>query len=172
MTEAVQFELTPEEANSLRQLRASLSDFRAILATLPDETRSVEHNRQFNQFRLEAKTLLGGVFSEEVPRAITGDVSTDRSISLIVILGVILALAGLGLNSIILDDVTINSLGCCISSGGMLLVVGAFVVLARKNVQERVNDINDLRQLCDLLMLQIDHRLKMAGVWEQQYYHQ
>jgi hypothetical protein len=170
MTEAVQFELGPEEAERLRQLRASLSDFRAMLASLPDEKRSVEHNQQFNQMRLEARTLLGGVFAEEVPKAITGDVTTDRSISLIVILGVILALGGLGLNSVILDDVTINSLGCCISSGGMLLVIGAFAVLARKNIQERVNDIYELRERCDLLMLEIDHRLKMAGTGVPHYY--
>jgi hypothetical protein len=172
MTEPVQFDLSLEQVEQLRQMRGTLSGFRAMLATLPDQKRSVEHNQQFNQLRLETKTLLKGAFTEDVPKAITGDVTTDRSLSLIVVLGAILALVGLGINSVILDDVTINSLGCCISSGGMLLLIGAFVVLARKNMQERVNSISELRDRCDLLLLEIDHRLKMAGVREPHYYPQ
>jgi hypothetical protein len=170
MTGPVQFALTPEEVTQLQHLWSSVLDFRDVLDTLPDKLRSVEHNQQFNQFRLEAKTILRGVLAEDIPEAITGDVTTDRSISLIVILGVVLALAGLGINAIILEDVIVNSLGCCISSGGMLLVIGAFVVLSLKNARQRVNNIADLRQRCDLLLLQIEHRLKMAGVLEEQSY--
>lgn len=162
--EPAQFDLTAEAGNQLQQLRMSVANFRAMLASLPDEDRSVEHNEQFNQFRKEAMTLLGGEFSEEVPRAITGDVTTDRSLSLIVVLGVILALTGLGINAIILEDVLVNSLGCCISSGGMLLVIGAFGVLGMKNYRERVNSIAQLRERCDLLLLQLDHRLRMGGM--------
>jgi hypothetical protein len=170
MTGPIQLDLTPEEVTRLQQLWSSVSDFRDMLDTLPDKLRSVEHNQQFNQFRLEAKTLIKGALAEDIPEAITGDVTTDRSISLIVILGVILALAGLGVNAIILEDVIVNSLGCCISSGGMLLVIGAFAVLSMKNARQRVNNIADLRQRSDLLLLQIEHRIKMDGVAEEQAY--
>jgi hypothetical protein len=170
MTDPVQFELTVEEVARLQQLWSSVSDFRDLLDSLADTLRSVEHNQQFNQFRLETKALLGGTLTEDIPQAITGDVTTDRSISLIVILGVILALVGLGINAIILEDVLVNSLGCCISSGGMLLVVGAFVVLSMKNARQRVNNIADLRRRCDLLLLQIEHRVKMGEVREEQPY--
>jgi hypothetical protein len=100
---------------------------------------------------------------EEVPRAITGNYDKDRQLMLIVIGGVILVLLGLGLNSIILEDIYINSAGCCISSGGMLLVVGALVVLLR-NMARRASTMGDLQQRTDLLLHQIDHRLRMAGV--------
>ena len=161
--EPVHFNPATGNIGQLQQLRMSVADFRAMLASLPEDERSVEHNEQFNQFRKETMALLGRDVGEEVPRAITGDVTTDRSISLIVILGVILALTGLGINAIILEDVIVNSLGCCVSSGGMLLVIGAFGVLAMKNYRERVNDIAQLRERCDLLLLQIDHRLRMGG---------
>ena len=162
--EPAQFNPVAGQANQLQQLRMSVADFRAMLASLPDENRSVEHNEQFNQFRSEAVTLLGGELSEDVPKAITGDVTTDRSLSLIVILGVILALTGLGVNAIILESVIINSLGCCVSGGGTLLVIGAFGVMAMKNYRERVNNIAQLRERCDLLLLQLDHRLRMGGM--------
>lgn len=162
--EPAQFNTVAGQATQLQQLRMSVADFRAMLASLPDENRSVEHNEQFNQFRSEAVTLLGGELSEDVPKAITGDVTTDRSLSLIVILGVILALTGLGVNAIILESVIINSLGCCVSGGGTLLVIGAFGVMAMKNYRERVNNIAQLRERCDLLLLQLDHRLRMGGM--------
>ena len=80
------------------------------------------------------------------------------------LLGVMLALVGLGVNAIILEDVIVNSVGCCVSSGGMLLIVGAFAALGTKSARQRVSNMNDLRQNIDLLLYQIDHRLKMAGV--------
>jgi hypothetical protein len=164
MTGPVQFGLTSQELAQLQQLRGSLSDFRAMLAVLPETERLAEYNQQFNQLRLEARALLKGNFTEEVPRAITGDVSVDRRISLIVMGGVILALIGLGINAIILEDVLVNSLGCCISSGGILLVIGGFVALSVKHSRERVSNVADLRERSDLLLFEIDHRLKMSGV--------
>jgi len=106
--------------------------------------------------------VLKGDFTTKVPKAITGDVSTDRSVSVIVLVGVILALLGLGINSIILEDVIINSIGCLISTGGMLLVIGGFFVLSAKNIRQRVSNMEGLRQRCDLLLYQIDHRLSMV----------
>jgi hypothetical protein len=162
MTESPQVNFTPEELNQLRQFRTSVSDFKTMVASLPADYRSAEYNEQFNQLRLEAQALLKAGFTTQVPKAITGDITTDRSISMIVILGVILALTGLGVNSIVLEDVLVNSLGCCISGGGMLLVVGAFVVLSMKRIRQPVSNVEDLGQRCDLLLYQIDHRLNMV----------
>ncbi len=164
MVQPRQFNLTSEEIDQFQRLRASLLDFREMAALLPPKERSPEHNQQFNQLRQDTLTLLKGRFTSKVPKAITGNVSTDRSISLIVILGVILALLGLGVNSIILEDVIVNSIGFCIYGGGLLLIIGAFVVLVMRNYRQRVSSMNDLRQRSDLVLYQIDHRLKMAGV--------
>ena len=163
MEEPIQSNLTDEEIERLRQLYTSLLDFRAMVAALPPEERSPEHNQQFNELRREAKAIIGGSAMEEIPRAMTGDYEKDRQLSILVIGGVILALLGLGINAIILEDVVINSVGCCISSGGMLLVVGSLVVLLR-NMRRRASTMGDLQQRCDLLLHQIDHRLRMAGV--------
>src|SRR5262245_37539442 len=107
MEEPIQSSLSPEVVEQLRQLYTSGLDFRTMLAALPPEERSPEHSQQFNQLRREARTLMGSNVIEEVPRAITGNYERDRQLMLIVIGGVILALLGLGLNSIILEDVYI-----------------------------------------------------------------
>lgn len=159
----VNVSFTPQEIANLQKFRNSVAEFKEIVSALPGDMRSPEHNEQFNQLRAEAKTLLKGNFVTKVPKAITGDVTTDRSVSVIVIVGVILALLGLGINSIILEDVIINSIGCLISSGGMLLVIGGFVVLNLKNMRQRVSDTDALRQRCDLLLYQVDHRLRMLN---------
>jgi hypothetical protein len=163
MEEPIQPSLTTEAVEQLRQLYTSTLDFRTMVAALPPEQRSPEHSQQFNQLRREARTLMGINLREEVPRAITGNYEKDRQLSLVVIGGVILALLGLGINSIVLEDVYINSAGCCISSGGMLLVVGALVVLLR-NMRGRASTMSELQQRCDLLLHQIDHHLRMVGV--------
>ena len=154
--------LTPDDLSQLRKIRKSVADFKAMLSKLPPDSRQLEHNSQFNELRSEAKALLKGPFTEDVPRAITGDVSRDRALSVVVILGVVLALIGFGVNSMILDDVLVYSLGCCVSSGGMLLVLGAMGVMLMKNVRERVTTVDQLRYRCDLLLYQLDHRLYMA----------
>jgi len=164
MTETVQFDYTAAEIEQLHRFRASVAEFADIVAALPADERSPEHNQQFNQLREEARGLIKGGFTTEVPRSITGDVTTDRSVSVIVIVGVILALLGLGINSIILEDVIINSLGCLISAGGMLLVIGGFVVLSAKNMRQRVSNMEDLLQRSDLLLYQIDHQLRVVDV--------
>ncbi len=155
---------TPDELSQLRNLRKSIADFKALIAAMPADLRRPEYNAQFNELRAEARALLKGPFTEDVPRAITGDVSRDRALMMVVIGGVFLALVGFGINSIILEDVLVNSLGCCVSSGGMLLVMGALGVLVVKNARERVNAVGDLAYRADLLLYQIDHRLYMVGV--------
>jgi hypothetical protein len=157
----VRVTFTPQEINQLQQFRASVAEFREMVAAAPANERNPEYNQQFNQLRQEAHHLLKGRFVTAVPKAITGDVTTDRSISVIVIAGVILALLGLGINSIILEDVIINSVGCLVSSGGMLLVIGGFVVLSAKNMRQRVSNMDSLRQRANLLLYQVDHHLRM-----------
>lgn len=162
MAQPVNF--TPEEIDQLQRLRASILDFREMVALLPANQRSTDHNRQFNQLRDEARTLLKGEFTSKVPKAITGDVVADRSITMVVVLGVILALTGLGINAVILDDVIINSVGFCIYGGGLLLTIGAFVVLLLRHFRRRTSSMDNLRKHSDLLLYQIDHRLKMLGI--------
>ena len=157
-------DFSAQDIDQLQRLRASILDFREMVALLPPKERSPEHNQQFNQLRDETKVALKGKFTTKVPQAITGDVTTDRSISMIVIAGVILALLGLGVNSIVLEDVVINSLGFCVYGVGLLLIIGAFVVLTMRNMRRRVSNMDDLRQRSDLLLYQIDHRLKMQGI--------
>jgi hypothetical protein len=161
MAESTQLDFTPAELDQILQLRASILDFREIIASLPAGLRRAEYNEQFNQLRLEARPWLNGHFTSNVPRAITGDISTDRSLFVMATLGVIMALTGLGVNSIILDDVIFNSVGFCVYGAGMLFVIGAFGVLITRHLRERVSNIEDLRRHCDLLLYQIDHRLKM-----------
>ncbi len=164
MVQPHQAVLTAEEIQQLQQLRASILDFRTMVASLSGKERSPEHNDQFNKLRADTRILLRGQFTSKIPQAITGDVTTDRSVNLIVILGVILALMGLGVNSVILEDVIVNSVGCCVSSGGMLLIIGGFFALMTRNTRQRVSNMNDLCQHSDLLLYQIDHRLRMSGV--------
>ncbi|MCG3211321.1 MAG: hypothetical protein FOGNACKC_04965 [Anaerolineae bacterium] len=154
---------TPDELSQLKRIRKSVADFAAMVKALPPDVRYAEYNAQFNELRAEARALLKGQFTEEVPRAITGDVSRDRALSVIAILGVFLALVGFGINSIILEDVLVNSLGCCVSSGGMLLVLGALGVLAMKVMRERVNTGAELSYRAELLLYQLDHRLYMES---------
>jgi hypothetical protein len=120
--------------------------------------------------RLEAKALLKDPdFDEKVPRAITEELWTSRSqrtifprLSMLTFLGVILALVGLGVNSIVLDDVLVNSVGCCISSVGMLLVLGSFGVWGLVNTRRRITNLGDLYVRCESLLDQVDQTLNTA----------
>jgi hypothetical protein len=163
MSEPELYSYSPNELDQLKRFRASVAEFKGLISGMPADYRSPDHNHQFNLLRTEGLTLLKSPFSEDVPEANTGRFSQSSSISLIVVLGVILALLGLGINSVILEDVLVNSLGCCVSSGGMLLVIGAFGVLTLKNFRGRVTAAADLTYLCDLLLYQVDHRLAMVG---------
>lgn len=166
MTENALYSYSPDELDRLKKFRASAADFKELISLLPPEYRSVDHNRQFNELRSEGQALLKGPFADDVPEASLGGLGDAGPISMIVISGVILALVGLGINSIILDDVLINSLGCCVSSGGMLLIVGALGVLINKNIRGRTTANADLNYQCDLLLYQIDHRLALIGEYQ------
>lgn len=159
-----QYSYSPDELERLAQFRQSLAEFKELIANLPADTRSFDHNRQFNELRAEAQLLLKAPFVDDgVPLAATGHSAITGAVSLIVVLGVLLALVGFGINAIILEDVLINSLGCCVSSGGMLLVIGAFGVLVTKQFRDRITPAGEMNYLVDLLIYQVDHRLAMVG---------
>ena len=170
MTELAQPGLTPPELDQLQRLRATVIAFQNIIAALPADEQDNGRNEQFNQLRLEAQALLKEQgFDKRVARAMTEDVLAERAqkvilprLSAIVILGVILALLGLGINSIILDEFVINSLACLISSGGMFLIIGAFGVWGLVNTRRRLSNLGDLYVRSTTLLHEIDHALTMA----------
>jgi hypothetical protein len=170
MTETSQTDFTAPELEQLQQARLSVLAFQKAIATLPADEQNDARNEQFNQIRLEAKAALNEQdFDKKVPKATSAEVLADRSqrvitprLSGIVIFGVILALLGLGINSIILDDFIINSLGCLISSGGMLLVLGAFAVWIITNARQRVSNLGDLYLSSNALLAEIEQALNAA----------
>lgn len=161
---------TAEEIRYLQRLRSSVGDLQTAIAPLAADARSDTYNEQFNQLRLEVKALLKDPeFEQKVPRAITEVMWTERSqrtifprLSVITFLGVILALVGLGVNSIILEDVVVNSLGCCVSGGGMLLVIGSFAVWSLTSTRRRLTNMGDLYARCEVLLAEIDNTLETA----------
>jgi len=170
MTDSSPSTVTPETLEQLQRLRLSIISFQNEIAPLPAGDQSNERNEQFNYLRLEAKTLLqDSDFDKKVSLALTEDLLVKRSqgriaprLSTIVILGVALALLGLGINSVILEDVFINSLGCLVSTLGMLLVVGALAVSGMNALpRRRLTNFGDLYQLCQSLLFEINHELNM-----------
>lgn len=169
MAVPTQLNFTREELDNLQQLRATVLAFQKMIANLDANEQSNEYNDQFNKWRFEAKALLQTAnFDNAVPRAASSSTLAQRTqktttrLSGIVVLGVILALVGLGINSIILEDVLINSLGCLISSGGMLLVIGAFVAMGAAGARRKLTSLGDLYAHCTLLLEQIDQALAAA----------
>lgn len=161
---------TQQELDRLQRLRASVQGFQNGIGALPADDQSNPHNEQFNHLRRQVKVVVNDPgFDEKVNKAITEEMLVNRTlrvimprISAIVIFGVILALLGLGVNSIILEDVLINSLGCLVSTTGMFLIIGAFVVLAMNLRRRRLTNFGDLYQRCNTLLYEIDHALTMA----------
>lgn len=172
MLEASQSTYPEAELDRLQRLRASVMAFQKSISSLPADEASNIYNEQFNQLRSEAKSLLRRRgFEKKVAPALTEELVAERTqtaiiprLSAIVIFGVILALLGLGINSIILEDVLINSLGCLISSSGMLLIIGAFTVLTMANVRQKqkLTNFGELYQRCTTLIYEISHELNLA----------
>jgi hypothetical protein len=171
MTETSQSNLTPKALSQLQRLRVSVLAFQNEIAPLAAGEQSNARNEQFNQLRLETKALLKEQdFDKKVPQAMTDKLLVERSqqkvmprLSVIVIFGVVLALLGLGVNSIILEDLLINSLACVVSSLGMILVIGAFAVSGMTNLRlRRLTNFGDLFQHCNALLHEINHALNMA----------
>ncbi|MBN1220582.1 MAG: hypothetical protein JXM69_16790 [Anaerolineae bacterium] len=171
MTETSQADFSQEVLERLQRLRASVLTFRHEIAPLPADQQSDARNEQFNHLRLEAKAILKEQdFDKKVPKAITAELVASHSqrmiprLFAIVILGVILALVGLGINSIVLDEFVINILACLISIGGMFLIIGAFGVLGMTNWRQprRLTNYGDLYQYCNALLYEISHALNMT----------
>lgn len=161
---------SPDTLDQLHRLRVSLVSFQNEIAPLPATEQDNARNEQFNRLHLQAKTLLNEPeFDTRVPPAQTEVLAAERTqrtlaprLSAIVILGVVLALLGLGINSVILEDVLINSLGCLVSTVGMILVVGALVVSGMNSVPSRqMTNLGDLYQLCSTLLYEVQHALNM-----------
>jgi hypothetical protein len=176
MTETSQLSLTTQELDQLQKVRLAMVAFQESIASLPADEQNNDRNEQFNQLRLEARAVLKERdFDQKVPKAISQEVLIERSqrtilprLSGILIFGVILALLGLGVNSIILDDLIINSLACLVSSGGMALVIGAFVVWAITNSRGRLSNLGDLYLRSNTLLSEIDQALDLAlPGWDQ-----
>lgn len=169
MTEMNPAGLTSLELDQLQQLRVSVLAFQSVIATLPADAQNDARNEQFNRLRLEAKALLkDSDFDNRVSKAITQESlqSRQRAISPrllgIVIFGVILALLGLGVNSVILEDFVINSLACLVSTGGMALVIGAFLVWVGSNMRRRLSNLGELYLGCTAMLDEINGTLNRA----------
>lgn len=169
MTEGTPINFSAQELDQFQRLRISVLAFQNMIATLPADDQNDARNEQFNRLWLEAKALLKDqTFNKKVSKAVTQEGLIDRQravfprLSGIVIFGVILALLGLGVNSIILDDFVINSLGCLVSSGGMALVVGAFMVWLWHNSRRRLSNLGELYLNCNTLLFEINHALNQA----------
>lgn len=170
MADFSQSNYTQQDLDRLQRLRASVQGFQNGIGALPADEQSNPHNEQFNHLRRQVKAVVNNPgFDEKVNKAITEEMLVNRTlrvvmprISAIVIFGVMLALLGLGINSIILEDVLINSLGCLVSTIGMFLIIGAFVVLAMNLRRRRLTNFGDLYQRCNTLLYEIDHALTMA----------
>lgn len=170
MADTSQSGLTLRELDQLQQIRLSLLAFQGAFATLPADEQNDARNEQFNQIRLEAKALLQDRdFDKKVPKAVSADTLAERRqrvivprLSGIVMFGVILALLGLGINSIILEDFIINSLACLVSSGGMVLILGAFLVWAITMARGQISNLGDLYLRSNTLLLEIEQALNLA----------
>ena len=169
MTDLVQPTFTPQDFDELQRLRALTSAFQRVIANLDATEQNNSHNEQFNKIRAETKAIFSRYgLKVSAPKAVTSAVIAQRGqqistrLSGVVIFGVLLALVGLGINSIILEDVIINSLGCLISSGGMLLVIGAFAVWALTSVRRTLTNLGDLYLRTELLLQQLDEILRAA----------
>lgn len=162
--------LTTQDIDQLQRLRASILAFQRSIAALPADQQSNPHNEQFNNLRLRVKALLNEPeFDKKVAPAVTEEMLADRfpsvvlpRVSMVVLLGVMLALTGLGVNSVILEYPLVNGIACCVSSGGMLLVMGSFVVLGMGSSRRRLTNLGDLYQRCSSLLYAVDHTLTMA----------
>lgn len=170
MTEMTQASFTSQELDQLQQLRVSVLAFQNMIGALPADEQNNARNEQFNQLRLEARALLKDRgFEKKVTKAVTQDILSERQqqtilprLSGIVIFGVILALLGLGINAVILDDLFINSLGCLVSSGGMALVIGALLVWTWTSSRRRLSTLGELYLNGKALLYEIHHALNQA----------
>ena len=161
MTNSAQLNFTEQDLDELQRLRALTLAFQRVIANLDATEQNNSYNEQFNKIRTETKAIFNrSNLKVNAPKAVTTTVLAERGqqvstrLSGIVIFAVILVLLGLGINSIILEDVIVNSLGCLISTGGMLLVIGAFAVWTLTNLRRKLTNLGDLYLRSELLQQQ------------------
>ncbi len=169
MTDFSQANFAQQDLNEFQRLRALTFAFQRMIANLDANEQNNEYNEQFNKILFDTRNVLRKYgLGLDVPRVVSSGVLAERGqkistrLSGIVIFGVMLALVGLGINSIILEDVIINSLGCLISTGGMLLVIGALAVWGVTSTRRKLTNLGDLYLHCEALIQQLDQILKMA----------
>ena len=169
MTNFYQANFAQQDLHDLQRLRALTFAFQRMIANLDANEQNNEYNEQFNKILAEARNVLRRYgLSLDTPRVVSSGLLAERGqkistrLSGIVIFGVMLALVGLGINSVILEDVIINSLGCLISTGGILLVMGALVVWGVTSTRRKLTNLGDLYLHCEALIQQLDQILKTA----------
>ncbi len=170
MTDTAQSTLSAAQLDKLQRLRASVVGFQNKIGGLPATETDNGLNEQFNDLRLETKSLLKTRdFDKRVPQAITDEVKAGHfqkvmmpRLFAIITLGVILVLLGLGVNSIILEDIIVNTMGCLVSSAGLLLVIGAFAVFMMNQARSALTNHGQLYQHSQALLERIDEALAEA----------
>ena len=169
MTELSRPNFDPQDIVELQRIRALGAALQKMIADLDATEQNNDYNEQFNKMRFEVTAILRRYgFDLNVPRAITTNVLAERNqkftvrLSGIVILGVMIVLVGLGVNSIILEDLLINSFGCLVSSLGMLLVIGSFVVWGLTSTRQQLSNLGDLYIRCETFLQQLDQILNTA----------
>jgi hypothetical protein len=162
--------ISSPDLDELLRLRALAFAFQRMIANLDANEQNNDYNERFNRIHGQTKAILSKYdLKLTVPRVVTTGVLAERGqkvstrLTGIVIFGVMLALVGLGINSIILEDVIINSLGCLISSGGMLLVIGALAVWGVTSGRRKLDNLGDVYLHCEMLLQQLDQVLSGAS---------
>ncbi len=171
MSVGLQPTLTQPQIVKLQRIRSSVLALRDQISALPAKERNNAHNEQFNQLRLEAKALLQSPnFDKQVPRAVTEAAQAERArrktiprLFMVITLGVILALLGLGINAIILEDVIVNSIGCVISTIGFFMVMASFGVFQASQVRRRDTNYGELYAQCETLLGLINQAIGQFG---------
>ncbi len=169
MSEPLQIPLTKHDIDRLQRLRASVIAFQNMIAPLPANQYNEGYGEQFNRLRLETEAILKiPEFETYVPPLITKQDLRRREqaalplVYLSVITGVVIALMGLGLNYIIQNEPTTNTIGCLISTGGTFLVIGSYIALVLVGSRRNSSNLGDIYQRCETLLYQINHALSMA----------
>ena len=115
MTNFSQANFSQQDLNELQRLRALTFAFQRMIANLDANEQNNEYNEQFNKILADTRNILRRYgLGLDAPRVVSSGVLAERGQKIstrltgIVIFGVMLALVGLGINSIILEDVIIN----------------------------------------------------------------
>ncbi len=162
-------EFTQDELLELQRIRALVLSLQHKIANLDAGEQHDAYNDQFNRLRFEASAILSDpTFDAAVPKAVSASVLAERSqksiarLSTLVVVGVVVALVGLGINSVILEDLLVNTVGCLTGAVGMFIVLGALVAMGISIPRRRLTNMAELYRLCDQLVQRLDEVLAAA----------